>query len=495
MTRTIRNILVVFGLVSLCLLSRLIFFAPYLEDWDGVDFALALRHYDLSTYQPHFPGYPVYIALGHLVCQFVSSEPSALILTNIIFSSLTILPLMALTQFIFSETVAFMAGLLYLTNPFCWLEAGKALADPTGLFFIFTALYFLTRAACGTGKYHLFVGGLFLGLSWGVRLDYFPFFVSLVYASYHTKQGHSFRGYSGFFLGILFWLLPQISIGGEKEFWIEARAFIMGHFNSWGGSIYSQPNLPERGKDFFWGYYANGLGGWWPDTPEYRLLTSAILFGSMIYFSYWIYKGYWSKDKKKKIIPISLISYCLWVFLGQNLANPRHVLPAISLTFILLAGAWQRCRTQFKGKKLAPLPSFCLVALIGFWALEAIRLNLIRYTQPPPQLQAVQYVKDCFPEHFTRIYCQETKRLFDYYAPYYQVKRVRNFSQLERDLQGAYPQMSPVLLVTSRNGEEVGIGKLNLLQVFQNNRYIYYPGHHWYLYNVRIPLENKTKDH
>jgi len=99
MTRTIRNILVVFGLVSLCLLSRLIFFAPYLEDWDGVDFALALRHYDLSTYQPHFPGYPVYIALGHLVCQFVSSEPSALILTNIIFSSLTILPLMALTQF------------------------------------------------------------------------------------------------------------------------------------------------------------------------------------------------------------------------------------------------------------------------------------------------------------------------------------------------------------------------------------------------------------
>ena|SRR6188768_3022633 len=37
-----------------------------LEDIDSINFALGLRHFDPAQHQPHPPGYPVYIGLGHL---------------------------------------------------------------------------------------------------------------------------------------------------------------------------------------------------------------------------------------------------------------------------------------------------------------------------------------------------------------------------------------------------------------------------------------------
>src|SRR5258705_12708996 len=42
------------------------FLAPSLEDIDSINFALGLRHFDPALHQPHPPGYPVYMLLGHL---------------------------------------------------------------------------------------------------------------------------------------------------------------------------------------------------------------------------------------------------------------------------------------------------------------------------------------------------------------------------------------------------------------------------------------------
>jgi hypothetical protein len=40
--------------------------APSLEDIDSINFALGLRHFDPALHQPHPPGYPVYMVLGHI---------------------------------------------------------------------------------------------------------------------------------------------------------------------------------------------------------------------------------------------------------------------------------------------------------------------------------------------------------------------------------------------------------------------------------------------
>src|SRR5215207_3612519 len=46
--------------------AHLPFLPLSLEDIDSINFALGLRHFDLALHQPHPPGYPLYIALGHV---------------------------------------------------------------------------------------------------------------------------------------------------------------------------------------------------------------------------------------------------------------------------------------------------------------------------------------------------------------------------------------------------------------------------------------------
>jgi hypothetical protein len=54
------------------------FLAPSLEDIDSINFALGLRAFNPALHQPHPPGYPVYMALGHLslaIVERVTSMP------------------------------------------------------------------------------------------------------------------------------------------------------------------------------------------------------------------------------------------------------------------------------------------------------------------------------------------------------------------------------------------------------------------------------------
>ena len=53
-------------IAALYLAAHVPFLAPSLEDIDSINFALGLRHFDPALHQPHPPGYPVYMLLGHI---------------------------------------------------------------------------------------------------------------------------------------------------------------------------------------------------------------------------------------------------------------------------------------------------------------------------------------------------------------------------------------------------------------------------------------------
>ena len=57
---------VVFVIAVLYLAAHVPFLAPSLEDIDSINFALGLRHFDPALHQPHPPGYPVYMLMGHI---------------------------------------------------------------------------------------------------------------------------------------------------------------------------------------------------------------------------------------------------------------------------------------------------------------------------------------------------------------------------------------------------------------------------------------------
>ena len=53
--------------VAAIALLRLVTSGDAADSWDAVGFMNAVHDFDLAKFQPHFPGYPVYVALCKLV--------------------------------------------------------------------------------------------------------------------------------------------------------------------------------------------------------------------------------------------------------------------------------------------------------------------------------------------------------------------------------------------------------------------------------------------
>src|SRR5687767_15303876 len=53
------------------LAAHLFSLARSLEDIDSINFALGLRDFDVAQHQPHPPGYPLYIGIGHVALGLV----------------------------------------------------------------------------------------------------------------------------------------------------------------------------------------------------------------------------------------------------------------------------------------------------------------------------------------------------------------------------------------------------------------------------------------
>src|SRR5207244_4337725 len=83
------DLLCAVALSLLTVLSRLPFRARMLYNWDAVQFALALREYDVSKHQPHPPGYILYVGLGRIVNAWLGDPAAAYALLAVVFSGLT----------------------------------------------------------------------------------------------------------------------------------------------------------------------------------------------------------------------------------------------------------------------------------------------------------------------------------------------------------------------------------------------------------------------
>src|SRR3972149_5491273 len=66
-----QDLLLALSLSALTLLSRWPYRARMLYNWDAVQFALALKEYDVAKHQPHPPGYILYVGLGRLLNSFL----------------------------------------------------------------------------------------------------------------------------------------------------------------------------------------------------------------------------------------------------------------------------------------------------------------------------------------------------------------------------------------------------------------------------------------
>src|SRR5216684_2738586 len=93
-------------LVAAVVLTRILFRSHYLYDIDSVNFALALDHFDPTVYQPHPPGYFLYVMLGRLVNGIFNDANAALVAVSIAASAAAVILIYGLTESWFGRRAA-----------------------------------------------------------------------------------------------------------------------------------------------------------------------------------------------------------------------------------------------------------------------------------------------------------------------------------------------------------------------------------------------------
>ena len=135
MTRAQRLSGAVLGALFLAL--HLPFLPLSLEDLDSINFALGVRHYDVSQHQPHPPGYPLFIVAAKLLHMVGLSELHALSLLGVVAGGFGVFALMKLFAALDRDhpegPFTWMAVLTVAATPLFWLTAARPLSDMTGL--------------------------------------------------------------------------------------------------------------------------------------------------------------------------------------------------------------------------------------------------------------------------------------------------------------------------------------------------------------------------
>jgi hypothetical protein len=144
-------------LAVLFLLAHLLYLPPTLEDVDSVNFALAVRDFDVAKHQPHPPGYPIFTALAKASTALVRAigVPSAgargLSLLSAVSGAILVVLLFALYSGLTTHLrIAWWAMALAVCSPLFWFTALRPLSDVTGLAFAVAAQACLVWAL-GTG--------------------------------------------------------------------------------------------------------------------------------------------------------------------------------------------------------------------------------------------------------------------------------------------------------------------------------------------------------
>ena len=229
------DLITALGLSIVTLLSRWPYRARMLYNWDAVQFALALREFDIAKHQPHPPGYLLYVGLGRLLNAWVGDPTLAYVALAMLFSAGTTFVLYWLARRLYDRATALVAASLLAVSPLFWFYgsvgltyAGEAFAASVVAWFAYRALTDGGRALCG--------GALTLGLTGGMRqsvlLLLLPLWLGAAVIALRRRPAERSRRLvaAGVVLvgSVLVWLLPMMWLTGGPAAYLAASTQLYG---------------------------------------------------------------------------------------------------------------------------------------------------------------------------------------------------------------------------------------------------------------------------
>lgn len=207
------------GLAALGVLTRLPFVSHILYHWDSINYAFALREYDIAMHQPQPPGYILYVLLTRIVDWFVGNPQWTFVGLNVVCSTLAVVALYYLGRTMFSQRVGVVASLYLLFSPLFWFYSEIALPHVIDGLAVTLIAWLFYEVSQGRDRYIL-PAATMLGIVGGFRQQTLVFMALLaIYAMRKTRlwQMALAAGWTGLlFLGSF---VPMVYLsGGLQEY-------------------------------------------------------------------------------------------------------------------------------------------------------------------------------------------------------------------------------------------------------------------------------------
>lgn len=317
------------------------------DDFDSYSFLLALDHFDIALQQPQPPGFPVYVAAGHLVNLLIAEPLAALTALSALTGALAALMLgwlAHLQQRRVEVTLAVMA--IFGLSPIVWLNAGKALSDVPGLALSLAAL--ATLWAARHKRRWLLPGLALLGLSLGTRPQAnIPGLLLAAWLAWDLLRLRDWRRLVGggvtLLAATLLWLIPTAHLSGGLA---EYRALIDAHSDHvwrsdslFGMGPLSATTLTARLKDFVETFTMPmlGISVYAPLGPAQIVALGLLALWTVVGLAAADYRR---ADNRAALVwlLVALVPYVLLTSLNR----PRLMLPVLAPFVLLTTIGWAR---------------------------------------------------------------------------------------------------------------------------------------------------------
>ena len=481
--------------VCVCLITRVLYFGRYIDEWDSVNFAFGLsKGYDILHDQPHFPGYPVYMFVSWIWYRISGSDIQPLIFSGVLFSSFAVFPLYELARRVFSKEAAILASMLYIVNPQVWLQAEKPLSDAFGLFFVITSVLLFYMAVEGlhetcksysdneNDKYKtslvcFALGGVLLGLGLGVRVTYLALIPTMAYAAYQMTKKICIKkvtllGLLGFSVGVAAWLGYLFFRFTPYKCYKKFLSHADYHFYREGNSILTTDDYSERFFDIFHNLTAHSLGTWWTDTPFLRIVPTIII--ALAFVCFFIHEKW---NFKNRFLLAFFIPYSLWVAFIQDAI--RQIMVLIPFLIIIMSAGLIHGFTHYaKDRKWGDFLFFAVVfTFVVTQVVDSVKIVSINKNEEPPSVSTINYITKNYERDDTKYYCLNDWRLFQYYAPEWCDKKnshvyfVSRMSGVLKDLKRFEKKPENILISSKLFERHLYEGRLKKLAEFKRNQY------------------------
>lgn len=412
--------------IIIVFVSRLHFINPYTSSWDQVDFALAVKRYDLMAMQPHFPGYPFFILGGKFIHLFMMDPSKALTIFNIFFYASTLFPIFKLSSRFMNKSFASLSTALIYSASYSVIMVNQPMSEGAALAAFWWYLWSLLFALNKENSRAILLPLGLLSLMLGIRLSYLPFAIGIIFLFYWKVKNAGLKMKEIIYYliaGVIFqgiWVMGLVISEGSLIGFIKlSLAFTSGHFNDWGGTVEAADiGFLDRITIFL---SRNIL---WTGIATESILSAIIYIFFLIYILSRVLKKQKNSSPFMNLLFIMFSSYFGWALLAQNVEKARHALPlAVLLIFFLCIRLFSQ-RIPFIIVGLS-------IFLLGHQVNQNVTLLRAEATEPP-----AVYKMNAFIEKMDEpviLYTWEETRVLQYLDVSYTHKRIETYQYFRYD--------------------------------------------------------------